>query len=156
MRRSSSLLTSGRRRTPRTTLKIAALAPMPSARVTMTVIASPLTLANDRAANLKSVMRLIGVQLARVMAFQRSPSGWQAPSRSPCRSSCPCSSTLKSSLQPATLLRVQLSDRPHFDAPLARRRDFRGHLDCVVQVSGLDEVEPSQMLLRLGERAVGD
>ena len=40
-------------------LKIAALAPMPSASVRTTVMARPLTRASDRTANLKSVMRLI-------------------------------------------------------------------------------------------------
>src|SRR3972149_5455698 len=50
---------SGRRRTPRTTLKIAALAPIPSARVRTTVMASPLTLAKDRNANWRSVMMLM-------------------------------------------------------------------------------------------------
>ena len=58
--RSSSLLTSGRSRTPRTTLEMAALAPIPSASVTMTVIASPFTLSSDRTANRKSVMKVIG------------------------------------------------------------------------------------------------
>src|SRR5712691_2708820 len=72
MRRSSSLLTSGRRRTPRTTLKIAALAPMPSARVRMTVVASPFTRANDRNANLKSVMRLIMTRRLRVREIDTS------------------------------------------------------------------------------------
>ena len=63
MSRSSSRLTSGRRRTPRTTLKMAALAPMPSARVTITVIARPLTLASDRRAKRISVRKLINTPL---------------------------------------------------------------------------------------------
>jgi hypothetical protein len=33
-------------------------------------------------------------------------------------------------------------DRPCLDAPQARRRDHRGHLDGVVQIAGLDEHEP--------------
>ncbi len=49
--RSSSRLTSGRRSTPRTTLKIAALAPMPSASVTTTVAARPLARRSERRAN---------------------------------------------------------------------------------------------------------
>src|SRR5271156_3085257 len=48
MRRFSSRLTSGRRRTPRTTLKMAALAPMPRARVRMTVMARPLVRARPQ------------------------------------------------------------------------------------------------------------
>src|SRR5260221_6676932 len=59
IRRSSSLLTSGRSSTPRTTLKIAALAPMPSASVTTTVSASPLTRASDRKAKRKSVRNVM-------------------------------------------------------------------------------------------------
>jgi hypothetical protein len=41
-------LTSGRSSTPRTTLKIAALAPMPSASVTTTVAARPLARRRER------------------------------------------------------------------------------------------------------------
>src|SRR5579885_3134988 len=54
MRRSSSRLTSGRRSTPRTTLKMAALAPMPRARVRTTVIARPLLRQRERTASLRS------------------------------------------------------------------------------------------------------
>src|SRR6267154_2607063 len=54
MRRVSSRLTSGRKSTPRTRVKIAALAPMPRARVSTTVIASPLVRASERSATLKS------------------------------------------------------------------------------------------------------
>jgi hypothetical protein len=40
------------------------------------------------------------------------------------------------------LLRVlQFQDRPHLDASQPRRRDFRGDLDSVVEVPGLDEDE---------------
>src|SRR5260221_9877550 len=56
MRRSWSRLTSGRRSTPRTTLKMAALAPMPSASVSTTVKVSPLALTSERNANLRSVI----------------------------------------------------------------------------------------------------
>src|SRR5687767_5119666 len=59
MRRSSSRFTSGRSRTPDTTLKIAALAPIPSASVATTVIARPLTLESDRSAKRKSASRLM-------------------------------------------------------------------------------------------------
>src|SRR5215469_12005259 len=54
MRRSSSRFTSGRSRTPRTSVKIAALAPMPKAKVTTTVKVSPFAPANDRSADLRS------------------------------------------------------------------------------------------------------
>src|SRR6184192_3389515 len=46
-------------------------------------------------------------------------------------------------------LRVRpFHDRPHLDAPQARGRDLRGYLDGVVQI------EPAQLLLRLGEGPV--
>ncbi len=48
MRRSSSRFTSGVSSTPRTTLKMAALAPMPSPSVMMTASASPLAPVSDR------------------------------------------------------------------------------------------------------------
>src|SRR5262249_51498801 len=59
MRRSESRFTSGLRSTPRTTLKIAALAPMPSARVTTTVSVRPLARSNDRRAKRRSAMKVI-------------------------------------------------------------------------------------------------
>src|SRR6516225_1073495 len=54
MRRSSSRFTSGRSRTPRTSVKIAALAPIPSASVRTTISVSPLALASERRAYLMS------------------------------------------------------------------------------------------------------
>src|SRR5258706_10165482 len=63
MSRLSSRLTSGRRRTPRTTLKIDALAPIPSASVTTTVAESPLARLRERSANLRSRRRVILVPL---------------------------------------------------------------------------------------------
>src|SRR5262245_39898480 len=59
MSRSWSRLTSGFNSTLRTTLKIAALAPMPSASVTTTVKARPLTRVRDRKAMRKSAMRFM-------------------------------------------------------------------------------------------------
>src|SRR4051794_18942171 len=59
MRRFSSRLASGFSSTPRTTLKMAALAPIPSASVRITVIASPLTRDRDRSAKRRSVMSVI-------------------------------------------------------------------------------------------------
>src|SRR6185312_5186207 len=46
-------------------------------------------------------------------------------------------------------------DRPHLDAAHARRRNLGGQLDRLVEVPGIDEIEPGELLLRLGERAVG-
>src|SRR5437867_560503 len=65
MSRSWSRLTSGRSSTPRTTLKMAALAPMPRARVKTTVKVRPLARIRERSANLRSVIRLIVVQRRR-------------------------------------------------------------------------------------------
>src|SRR5918993_2516450 len=59
MSRSASRLTSGLSSTPRTTLKIAALAPIPNASVRTTVIARPLARASDRRAKRRSVIQLI-------------------------------------------------------------------------------------------------
>src|ERR1700682_912315 len=65
MRRFSSRLTSGRRSTPRTRVKIAALAPMPSASVSTTVMASPLLRPRERSATLKSRRKDIFCSLVR-------------------------------------------------------------------------------------------
>src|SRR6266849_9782570 len=69
MRRFSSRLTSGRKSTPRTRAKIAALAPMPSASVSATVMARPLVRASERSATLKSRRNDI---------FCSSVDGWSA------------------------------------------------------------------------------
>src|SRR6266852_1833139 len=69
MRRFSSRLTSGRRSTPRTRVKIAALAPMPSASVSATVMARPLVRVSERSATLKSRRNDI---------FCSSVDGWSA------------------------------------------------------------------------------
>src|SRR5262245_62107231 len=50
----------------------------------------------------------------------------------------------------------QLQDGPDLDDPDARRRESRGHLARLVDVLGLDEKEAPELLLRLGEWAVGD
>src|SRR5881397_1148555 len=49
----------------------------------------------------------------------------------------------------------ELLDWSHLDAPPTRQRDLRGRLDGLDQVPGLDQYEPAQLLLRLGERTVG-
>src|SRR5207249_7049418 len=60
-----------------------------------------------------------------------------------------------SSHRPPRLLLIEFPDRAHLDAPEARRWKLRGHLDGLVQVSGVDEKEPANLFLRLGEGAVG-
>src|SRR5215510_128461 len=65
MSRSASRLTSGLSSTPRTTLKIAALAPIPSASVRTTVMVNPLARASDRRAKRRSVIQLMLVAGAR-------------------------------------------------------------------------------------------
>jgi hypothetical protein len=57
--------------------------------------------------------------------------------------------------RPAGLRLGELPDRSDLDTPQTRRRDSRGHLDGLVQIPGLDEREPAQLLLRFGERPVG-
>src|SRR4029077_6067461 len=54
MRRFSSRVTSGFRSTPRTSVKIAAFAPMPSASVRITMVASPLLRISEWNATLRS------------------------------------------------------------------------------------------------------
>src|SRR5262245_20145306 len=46
-------------------------------------------------------------------------------------------------------------DRPDFDTSKARRRDLRGNLDRLVQVSGLNEIVAAELLLGLRKRAIG-
>src|SRR5580765_6154077 len=50
---------------------------------------------------------------------------------------------------------LELLDWSHLDGRQPRRRQPRGHLARLVHVLGLDEKEPAQLLLRLGEGAVG-
>src|SRR6185436_3987008 len=63
MRLSWSRFTSALIRTPRTTLKMAALAPIPRARVTTTVSARPLARNSERRANLRSVSMVMSPSL---------------------------------------------------------------------------------------------
>src|SRR5690348_5461680 len=62
MSRSSSRFTSGRSSTPRTSVKMAAFAPMPSASVSTTVIARPFARASDRKAIFKSFANISGLK----------------------------------------------------------------------------------------------
>src|SRR5439155_10049408 len=43
----------------------------------------------------------------------------------------------------------------HLDAPHARRWNLRRQLDGFVQVRGVDQVEPGELLLGLGEGTIG-
>jgi hypothetical protein len=76
----AGFVTNGRRRTPRTRVKMAALPPMPSARVRMTVKLSPLARTSERNANLISLRKLIH------LPFYSSGSARISPSRSKRRS----------------------------------------------------------------------
>src|SRR5262245_5175216 len=53
------------------------------------------------------------------------------------------------------MLRLQLADRPDLDRALTRRRNLRSDLNGLVEIRRFDQVEPRELLLRLGERAVG-
>src|SRR5262249_45885808 len=59
-------------------------------------------------------------------------------------------------LQRAGGLNLQLTDRTHLHAALARRRDLRGDLNGIVEIPRLDEVEAGQLLLGFRKRSVGD
>src|SRR5262245_15682591 len=48
------------------------------------------------------------------------------------------------------------TDRPHLDAADPGGRNLRGDLYGLVEIAGLDQVEPGELLLGLGERPVGD
>src|SRR5262249_33780340 len=45
--------------------------------------------------------------------------------------------------------------RPDLDASEAGRRDLRCNLNCLVQISGLNEVIAAELLFGLGIRAIG-
>src|SRR6266849_367739 len=116
MRRSSSRLTSGRSSTPRTKLKMAAFAPMPSASVSTTVIASPLVRASERAAILKSLRSDIAfflhlrTQVFRSISAKQSRRS-QALAPRPQRNQC---------AQPAI---AQVQSEPQQHAQIGREQD---------------------------------
>src|SRR5688572_3420240 len=60
-----------------------------------------------------------------------------------------------SALRPLCWYLGEVHHRPHLDRAEPRRRNARRDLDRLVQVLGLDEVVAAQLLLRLGERAIG-
>src|SRR5689334_13165126 len=53
-------------------------------------------------------------------------------------------------------LLANIADRPHFDTPHRSRRDLRGELDSLVQVTRLEQVKARELFLRLREGAVAD
>src|SRR3954468_14739846 len=58
-------------------------------------------------------------------------------------------------VRPCGLLLRVLHDGPDLDGAVPRARDHGGGLDRVVEIADLDLVEAAQLLLRLGEGAVG-
>src|SRR3989442_15640728 len=56
---------------------------------------------------------------------------------------------------PSRLLLIEFPDRAHLDTSYARRWKLRGHLDGLVEVSGVDEKKSANLLLRLGKGTVG-
>src|SRR5215212_1907772 len=60
------------------------------------------------------------------------------------------------SIPPAICFRLLLPERPHLDAPEPRARGPGCHLDRLVEVLALDYVVAGDLLLGLGERAVGE
>src|SRR5947209_17885571 len=49
---------------------------------------------------------------------------------------------------------LQLPDRPHLDASVPGAGDLRRDADGLVEVLAVDEIEPADLLLGLGERPV--
>ncbi len=45
---------------------------------------------------------------------------------------------------------------PHFDKACLRLWHLRSHRESVVQVSGVDEEDGDQLLIRVDKRAIGD
>src|SRR5215831_15916177 len=50
---------------------------------------------------------------------------------------------------------LEVPDRPHLDAAAAGHRNLRRDLHGLVQIPGLDQDEPAELFLGLGERAIG-
>src|SRR5262249_54001046 len=50
---------------------------------------------------------------------------------------------------------IWFQERPNLDASQARGGEHCGQPDRLVQIAGVEEGEPAQLLLRLGERTVG-
>ena len=52
-------------------------------------------------------------------------------------------------------MRVEHPDRPNFNRAGARRGNASGQLNRIIQIRSVDQVEAAELLLGLGERAVG-
>src|ERR1041384_649810 len=157
MSRSSSRLASGRSSTPRTTLKMAALAPMPRASVTATVIQRARARAKERTAILKSRKKDIGPPTIRLQwEFTSISPGWDqraAFQRSP--------KSLKRSTGSIALAHFYWTDisrkrhnRPDFNGPKTRTRNFPGHLHGFVHIGSLDQIKAAELLLGFSKRAI--
>src|SRR5437879_1549905 len=55
----------------------------------------------------------------------------------------------------AAMSRGQFPYGAHFDAPDARWRNLGGQLDRFVQILGIDQVKPRELLLRFGKGTIG-
>src|SRR5579884_1413752 len=127
MSRFSSRLTSGRSSTPRTRLKIAALPPMPRARVSTTVMVRPLARPSDRAANFRSFRNARAVSCMRIAV---------------------------SSLMARCTGKI--ADRADLDGGReGTAEELAGDGDGLIQVVGFEQRVSAQLLAGFGERAVG-
>ncbi len=50
----------------------------------------------------------------------------------------------------------ELQDGPHLDLPVPGARDLLGPLQCFVEIGAVEDVEATEDLLGLGERAIGE
>jgi hypothetical protein len=50
----------------------------------------------------------------------------------------------------------QFANRPYLDAAHTSRRDLRRYLNGFVQIPGIDQIKPGQLLFRLGKGTVTD
>src|SRR5208282_1732309 len=141
--RFSSRLTSGLSRTPRTSVKIAALAPMPSASVRITMAARPLLRISEWNAILRSRkndMFLLPSAFLRTARATRPPSS-------------------RGSLSPPLL--ADLFDFAHVPRwpnlerrPIPHCRMLGDELNCVIQISRFQHQNSTQLLFRLDVRTV--
>src|SRR5260370_6467425 len=129
MSRFPSRLTSGLSSAPRTSVKMAALAPMPSASVTITMAASPLLRINDWNATLRS--RKNGMVLAPSGALLGAPSQRG---------------------EHQDLLHHSPHDRAHLDRRPTGDDSLAPPPQCLVQVSGLHYPKTAYVLLDLQPR----
>src|SRR5271155_6201537 len=131
MSRSSSRLTSGFSSTPRTSVKIAAFAPMPSASVRITIVASPLLRISEWNATLRS--RKNGMILVSLSRGILAPSPLTLPD------------------QFGDILR-----RTYLDCSTLQLHSRRlgNELNCVIQIARFQHLNSTQLLFRLRVRTV--